>query len=330
MRRARTRSAWFALRQLLRLRLAVFVALSALTGYVLAAGFRPQAAVPALACLLLAAGASALNQYQERDLDGRLARTAARPLPSGQMRPATALVLAWVLIATGAFLLVATGRPVAILLGAAAIGLYNGCYTPLKRVTAFAAVPGALIGCLGPAIGWAVAGGPVSEGASHAGMASVASVAGVAGVAGVSGAVSVAGGVPSPNPAALFALMLILYLWQVPHFWVLQMRHQEGYERAGLPTVLGRLGPLAGPRVVFTWAVAALTAPLLLPLFGSLLSPWTYGVLLVAALVAGAACAGIVLCRPADARVLRRSFAGINLFVLATLILIMVDRGLRP
>ena len=302
MRRARTRSAWFALRQLLRLRLAVFVALSALTGYVLAAGFKPQAAVPALACLLLAGGASALNQYQERDLDGRLARTAARPLPSGHMRPATALVLAWVLIATGGLLLVATGRPVAILLGAAAIGLYNGCYTPLKRVTAFAAVPGALIGCLGPAIGWAVAAGPVSE----------------------------TGGVPSPNPAALFALMLILYLWQVPHFWVLQMRHQEGYERAGLPTVLGRLGPLAGPRVVFTWVVAALTAPLLLPLFGSLLSPWTYGVLLVAALVAGAACAGIVLCRPADARVLRRSFAGINLFVLATLILIMVDRGLRP
>ncbi len=302
MRCARTRSAWFALRQLLRLRLAVFVALSALTGYVLATGFKPQAAVPALACLLLAGGASALNQYQERDLDGRLARTAARPLPSGHMRPATALVLAWVLIATGGLLLVATGRPVAILLGAAAIGLYNGCYTPLKRVTAFAAVPGALIGCLGPAIGWAVAAGPVSE----------------------------TGGVPSPNPAALFALMLILYLWQVPHFWVLQMRHQEGYERAGLPTVLGRLGPLAGPRVVFTWVVAALTAPLLLPLFGSLLSPWTYGVLLVAALVAGAACAGIVLCRPADAHVLRRSFAGINLFVLATLILIMVDRGLRP
>ena len=324
MRRDRTRSAWFALRQLLRLRLAVFVALSALTGYVLAAGFKPHAAVPALACLLLAAGASALNQYQERDLDGRLARTAARPLPSGHMRPATALVLAWVLIATGGLLLVATGRPVAILLGAAAIGLYNGCYTPLKRVTAFAAVPGALIGCLGPAIGWAVAAGPVSGGASHAGLPGAAGVAGVAGVGGLAGVA------PSPNPAALFALMLILYLWQVPHFWVLQMRHQEGYERAGLPTVLGRLGPLAGPRVVFTWAVAALTAPLLLPLFGSLLSPWTYGVLLVAALVAGAACAGIVLCRPADARVLRRSFAGINLFVLATLILIMVDRGLRP
>lgn len=308
MTRVQTTSAWCALRQLVRLRLAVFVALSALTGYVLAAGFAPNAALAVAGCFLLAAGASALNQYQERDLDARLARTALRPLPSGRMRPRTALGLAWTLIASGGLFLVATGRPAAIALGAAAIGLYNGGYTPLKRVTAFAAVPGALIGCLGPAIGWTAAGGaPAGDGPAGA-----------------------LGPAASASPGALFALMLTLYLWQVPHFWVLQMRHQDGYERAGFPTLIGRLGPLGGPRVVFTWAVAALTAPLLLPLFGSLRSPWAYGALLLAALVAGAACAGLVLRRPADARVLRRSFAGINLFVLATLILIMVDRGLRP
>jgi heme o synthase len=298
---------WRAWLELLRPRLAAFVGVSAASGFVLAAGFEVRGLLPALACLVLAAGASALNQYQEWKLDARMERTARRPLPTGRVRPRAARRLAWVLIAVGGLLLAATGRGATILLGALAIVLYNGCYTPLKRVTAFAAVPGALIGCLGPAIGW-LAAGP----------------------GGAPGAAAPVTAWTAPGVSSLAALMIVMYLWQVPHFWVLQIRHDDGYHRAGFPTLMGRLGRAGGARVLSAWTVSALAAPLLLPLFGSIRAPWACGLLLLSAVGAGSACAGLVVRRPLTDRVLRRGFAGINGFVLATLILIMVDRGLRP
>ncbi|HAR45796.1 MAG TPA: protoheme IX farnesyltransferase [Nitrospiraceae bacterium] len=223
--------------RLLRPSVSLFAALSTAAGALL--HFRGEvgpALVASSAVFLLAAGASGLNQYQERELDAMMERTRHRPLPSGSMTPARALIISCALLASGLVLLIPAGGSSAVLLGVAAIVWYNGVYTFLKRKTAFAAVPGALVGALPPAIGWIAAGGSLFDG-------------------------------------QLVLLCLFFYLWQIPHFWLLVLRYGEQYEAAGLPSLrrVFREGQLA--RLTLVWTVAAAASALLLPLAGLVRSP---------------------------------------------------------
>jgi protoheme IX farnesyltransferase len=162
--------------------IALFAALSAVTGMILAAGrLSPAMGVLSLGVFFLACGASALNQFQEIDFDRLMARTRARPLPSGRLSPRWGITCSLILILSGLLLLsFASWR--ASLLGAAALVWYNGFYTPLKKKTPFAVIPGALIGAIPPFLGWVVGGGDWR----------------------------------SPR---ILALAFFFFLWQVPHFW---------------------------------------------------------------------------------------------------------------
>lgn len=181
---------------------------------------------------LLACGASALNQAQERDIDGRMERTRQRPLPSGRISFVRGLIVSIALICIGLFLLPGN----AAVLGLFVLLWYNAVYTYLKRITAFAAVPGALVGAIPPAIGWVSAGGSLAD-------------------------------------PRVIALCFIFFLWQVPHFWLLVLRHGKEYEDAGLPSLTRVLGRNQLARITFAWIVAAATAALALPLYGSVRSP---------------------------------------------------------
>ncbi len=282
---------WLALA---RIKLTLFVSLSAAVGHVIAANALEAAAlVPALGGLLLAAGGSALNQAQEREWDARMRRTRARPLPARRLSRRAGLLAAAALILAGLGVLALACNWRAAALGAAAIGWYNAVYTPLKRRSAFAAVPGALIGALGPAIGWTAAGAPLD----------------------------------SPR---LLAVGAVFFLWQVPHFWMLHARHAAEYRAAGYPSVAGALGERGLARVIYVWAVAAMLAALGLPLFGLLQSGATYA--LLAASAAVLSILGLRLLRGAGLSEidLRRGFAGINLFALLTMVLLVVDRVMQP
>jgi len=145
---------------------------------------------------LLAAGAAALNQYLERDTDALMERTRERPLPSGRVSPATALVFGGVCALLGLAWLVWWTPLVAAALGALTLALYLGLYTPLKRVSTLNTIVGAVPGALPPLIGWAAASGGASAGGW-----------------------------------ALFALQ---FFWQVPHFLAIAWLYREDYARAGL------------------------------------------------------------------------------------------------
>lgn len=269
---------------LARVRIAALAALSTATGYLV---LRPQFTLGlGAACVgvfLLASGASALNQWQEPDIDARMARTRARPLPSGMLRSRHALAVACVLVVCGALLLSISGaRPVG--LGLAALLAYNAVYTPLKRVTAFAAVPGGLVGVIPPAIGWTVAGGA------------------------------------SDDPR-LLALAFFLFVWQVPHFWLLLLCRADEYADAQLPSLAGTLGPRALGRLTFVWmATAALAAPLL-SWFGLTRSPWTALALLLAA--AWFLREGVSLVRGEATQ--PPPFRAINVFACAVMALLIAD-----
>ena len=211
------------------------VSLSALTGaasYVLAAHRVDLSLVLVSLGLFFLAGASgAVNQIQDLAYDVRMERTRSRPLPSGRMSVAVAMAWALLFGVAGSSLLAAFGGVTPLLLGLLALLCYNALYTPLKRRTAFACVPGALIGTIPPAVGWTAAGGSLSD-------------------------------------PRLLGFALFFFLWQVPHFWLLMLRHADDYARAGYPTLSEAVGHVRAQRIVVAWMVAAALGALLLPVFG--------------------------------------------------------------
>ena len=219
--------------RLFRVRLVLMNGVAAAGGYLLFPSEPATGRLGALCagvCLLAAAG-SAFNQLLERDLDALMLRTRNRPLPTGQLSPAQATLIAAACLAAGVALLLAAGGVVPALLGLAALLWYLAVYTPLKRRTPFALALGGLCGAAPPIIGWCAAGG-------------------------------------SPADFRVVLLAGVLYLWQVPHFWLLQRRHAEDYRRAGFPLFHPwQPGEGAAP-LCRLWIVAMVAGAMMLPAFG--------------------------------------------------------------
>ena len=237
--------------------------------------------------LLLAMGSSALNEVQEHRFDALMPRTANRPIPRGDLSPARAAFIAVALDVSGFHLLLLAHNGTSALLGALAMAWYNGFYTPLKRISAFAVVPGSLIGALPPAIGWTAAGGTVTD------------------------------------PSVL-ALAFVFFIWQVPHFWLLVGLHAEGYEEAGYPTLVTLFGRPRLSRLTFTWTCGTAAACGLLPMF-RVLGSWPAEVMLglgAVWLIFGS----LPLLKPGqDATLYRRVFMNINLFALVLTAAVILD-----
>jgi len=149
----------------------------------------------------LSAGSLALNQVQEVGLDEKMDRTKKRPVVSGVFSKFQATVLSCVLILIGLlFLVILSWR--SALAGLLTVLLYNLVYTYFwKRKWAFGAVPGAVPGALPPVIGYLV-----HDGAK----------------------------VADPQ---LFYLFGILFLWQMPHFWILAIKLKDDYAKGGVPVL---------------------------------------------------------------------------------------------
>lgn len=149
-----------------------------------------------LATTLVAGGTAALNQYVERELDAVMRRTAARPLPTGQLHPREVLVFGFAMIALGAAWLAIAANVLAALVALATTVLYLGLYTPLKTRTTLSTAVGAIPGALPPLIGWAAAHGSLSMGG--------------------------------------WVLFAILFFWQFPHFMAIAWMYRQDYARAGI------------------------------------------------------------------------------------------------
>lgn len=277
---------------LIKIRIVLLSTLSAVTGFVLADGFQLRLVFFTAGIFSLAAGSAALNQYQERHLDRLMDRTKHRPLPAGQLTPITGLTVSLVLIVIGLLVLVKGFGVFAFLLGVFTVIFYNGIYTYLKRVTAFAAVPGALIGALPPAIGW-IAGG---------------------------------GGITSPTS---LGLMLFFYLWQVPHFWLLLGTHSRDYMKAGFPSLSHVFTSCQLGRITFTWMLAAACAVMLFPLLGMFNHSISLVFLASVTIWLGLHALPLVKRRLALSiePVFRRAFRDINIFALLVMVILIIDRG---
>lgn len=218
--------------RLLRLPLAMMVALTAVTAARLAGPGNGWTELLPLfwGVLLLSTAASVLNQVLERDFDALVPRTMHRPLASAEFSVYSGYRLGLVLAMCGAGLLVACGLwPV--VLGLVALFWYLLIYTPLKRMTSLAVLVGTPCGALPVLIGWLAAGGSW----------------------------------PAPQP---LALMLVLVLWQVPHFWLLALPDREELAAAGYRVLPSPCSERQLLMRCHRWLLGLALATLLLPALG--------------------------------------------------------------
>jgi protoheme IX farnesyltransferase len=184
--------------ELVKARLSFLVLITTLVGFLL--GWQgPFDWVLLLATLLgtalSAAGAAALNQWWERDIDSRMKRTRDRPLPARRMQPQDALLFGLFFSLSGIAILALFANPRAAFLAFATIAIYILIYTPMKRISSLNTLVGAIPGALPPLIGWVAARGQYDT-----------------------------------EGCLLFAT---LWFWQMPHFLAIAWMYKDDYADGG-------------------------------------------------------------------------------------------------
>ena len=122
----------------------------------------------------------------------------------------------------------------------------------------------------------------------------------------------------------LLALCLLFFLWQVPHFWMLMLLHDQDYRRAQFPTLSRHFRPDQSARLTFTWMAATAFSCAFLPAFGAVFSLPVLAALALAALWLVWRAAAL-LQGPLDGRTLRATFWSINLFALVLILAVSAD-----
>jgi len=238
----------------------------------------------------LSMGASAINQVQERKTDAVMQRTAGRPIPAGIIPVTHAILLAALFTLTGTILLLLTGSLSATFIGLFAVLWYNLVYTLLKRITAFAVFPGALIGALPPLIGWTAAGGV-------------------------------------PWDMQILAVAFLLFVGQMPHYWLLLLKVGDEFRAAGLPVITSLLEPRQIRNLSFIWIAATGAIVLMLPATPVIQSRVVAVILIFATL-----CFLYRMFRLSYRGNLmdhwKKAFITVNLFYLAIILALIADRAI--
>jgi protoheme IX farnesyltransferase len=215
-----------------KVRITFAVTLTTMAGYILAKGTVDlDIILPVLGIFILACGSAALNHIQDRDKDAIMERTRNRPIPSGDISTSLVLTIAITQIVIGSLLIYFGSGFLAMQLGILALIWYNGIYTPLKRKTAFAVIPGSVIGAIPPLVGWVAAGGSLLD------------------------------------PKAM-VLALFFFMWQVPHFWLLMLKYGEEYDKAGFPSITSTISKRSVKNYTFLWTVATAVSALMIAMSG--------------------------------------------------------------
>lgn len=154
----------------------------------------------AVSLYFFSAGIFSLNQYQEHGIDKKMDRTKNRPIPAGKINPHQAYILSIALIALGLFFALKI-NVIVFLLELATMFFYNLVYTMhWKPKMPFAAIPGAIPGAMPVVVGYAV-------------------------------------NQPKFWTMECIYLFVIMFLWQMPHFWMLAIKYSDDYKKGGLPVL---------------------------------------------------------------------------------------------
>jgi protoheme IX farnesyltransferase len=264
------------------------VTLSAFTAMVLATGELQTVMLwPVAGIFLLASGASAFNQYQEWPLDERMERTRRRPIPSRRISPAEGLRIAMIGIVGGLVILMYQSNWNCFLLGVANLIWYNGVYTWLKKKTPFAVVPGALTGVIPILLGWSAMNGDRMA------------------------------------PEVLF-LAIFIFIWQMPHFWMMTLKYGHEYRKAGFPVLNDLFSDIWIKVLIMTWMVASSCVSVMFVFFGILKHPVLgFGVMTINIILLLIVAYQLFLATPMRYRLI---LVTANLFMIIVMLSLIADR----
>lgn len=230
--------------QLSKPRISIASTITAALGYTMARGKIDLNIIPVLiGGFLLASASAALNQVQEADIDAQVSRTAKRPIPSGRITKSNAINISLSLLIIGITILYYFYDWIVVLLSISAAILYNGIYTPMKRISPIAAVPGALIGAIPPLVGWLAAEGRLID-------------------------------------PRIYYLCFFFFIWQIPHFWLLLLFYSDQYKINKLPSLFDRFTENKIKILTFTGIAAMSITGILLPYF-LLLKPQAISIIII-------------------------------------------------
>ncbi len=267
------------------------VSLSALFAYIMAKGeFGLDMLLATLSVLLVAMGVSTLNQVQEHKSDAKMERTKHRPIAAGRMTTRTGIIIAVVLIVLSMILIYDLLGITGINIFMFAFIWYNAMYTPLKKKSALAVIPGAILGVIPPAIGWLTAGHSLME-------------------------------------LEFIAIGVYYFIWQVPHFWLLVMLFHGDYKEGGYPTAMRLFGQGSLQRLTFVWLIFTIQAGIFL-VWTFEVYPVTLGISILVGI--WAFISSFELLRPRfELKNARSVFWKINAAFLAIIILLSIDEYIK-
>ncbi|MBK7378176.1 MAG: protoheme IX farnesyltransferase [Ignavibacteriales bacterium] len=275
--------------ELTKFRITFFVTVTAVFGFVSNTGkINTSLITPALGILFLACSSAVLNHIQERTTDASMERTKQRPIPSGRISAASALLIFTILFLIGSGLLFFFSGWITLLLGVLNLLWYNAIYTPLKKKTALAIIPGSLVGAIPPMIGWVASGGYIFD-------------------------------------PAILMIAFFFFIWQIPHFWLLLLMLNKEYESAGFPTLTKIFSQAQLSRITFVWIAATAVSAIIIPLYG--LTKFTFiNVLLLAAGIWLTFRAVKLITGTGNRIEVIPAFRQINIFALIVIVLISLDK----
>ncbi len=220
---------------LTKLRIVLLLVFTTVTAMFIAADGTPRADVMILTTVggaLAAAGASAFNQFWDRDMDAKMSRTARRPIPAGQVSPQNAMLFGLGLIAWSAFILIWV-NPLTMFLALFGAFYYDVIYTMiLKRNTVVNILIGGGAGAMPVLVGWAAVTGTVTF-----------------------------------EALILFA---IVFYWTPPHSWALALLVNSDYARADVPMMPVARGEEATRQQILLYSIQLVLVSVMPFLFGTL------------------------------------------------------------
>jgi protoheme IX farnesyltransferase len=277
--------------EIIKFRITVLVTFTTGLGYILAAdNISFGLFYPITGIFLLACAASAFNHYQERETDSLMRRTMRRPIPSGRIEPQTVLVIAGVILLMGSVELLLTTNLLTLGIGLVTFLWYNGVYTPLKKKTAWAIIPGSLVGALPPIAGWTAAGGSLGD-------------------------------------PRIFIIALYFFVWQIPHFWLLLMLYADDYRKGGFPTLNEIFTTAQLKRITFSWLAATVMIAVSIPMFGLINYGFSTVVLFLVSVWMAYNCVTF-LASNAEKKQVAGSFIKINFYTLLLITVLSLDKFL--
>jgi heme o synthase len=275
--------------EIVKIRITFLVSLTTALGYFIGAdNLSLNFIYPVLGIFLLACGSAALNQYQERATDGLMDRTKYRPIPSGKIKSINILLISLLLLLAGSVILILKTNLAVLLIGLLTFYWYNGVYTPLKKKTALAIIPGSLVGALPPLAGWAAANDVIFD-------------------------------------AKILYIAFYFFVWQIPHFWLLLLVHGDDFARGGFPVLTNKISRKSIAVITFIMLLVTVVISSSVPFVNILNFSSTYVMLLILSVLMIYS-AFRFLNSDLSRKEIFRAFIGINIYTLCFIALLIADK----